>query len=175
MFSDLISIFRLLLTSFYLLAIWKIGDWKNWKNYYPTLLFYISVNLGICYLIDDFPLWRYRDTLFINNHKIIDFFNTLIAFPALIFLYLSLFPVKSSWSRQVFYMICFMLIEILVEGVFMYGKLIVYSNGWNFWWSALVWIFIFIGVRLHFIKPLWAWVLSFTCTGFLILYFDIQI
>jgi len=29
----------------YLFAAWKWGDWKNWREYYPTILFFIIGDL----------------------------------------------------------------------------------------------------------------------------------
>ncbi|WP_442862445.1 CBO0543 family protein [Bacillus sp. USDA818B3_A] len=156
----------------YILADWKYGDWRNWKRYYPTILFYICVNLGISYLTYDFPLWRYSDK-FLNSHKITDYIHTIISFPALLFLYLSNLPLKSSRFKQIVYILCFVIILCIIEAIFRFAKEILYFNGWNYWWSVLVWLFMFIGVRLHYTKPLWAWLLCFVCTAFLIFYFHI--
>lgn len=123
----------------------------------------------------EYPLWTFRSSLIIPNHTIADFFLTFIMFPNLTLLYLSLYPFQSHWPKQVFYIGSWFIVEVVLEYLFMNAKLITYDHGWSFGWSCLVWLFLFIGLRLHHTRPLWAWVLCFVYTAFLILYFHIPV
>jgi len=166
---------RLLMPFIYLVGVWKLGDWKNRRNYYPTILFYLSVSFGISYLTSNYPLWRYQPTPFIPNHKIADFLLTLTTYISVVFLYLSHYPYKSSKKRQVFYLFGCLLFLSIIEGVFRLGRLMEYYHGWNYPWSIVVWLFTLIGVRVHLSKPIWAWLLCIVCTMFLILFFHIPV
>jgi len=39
---------------------WKYGDWKNWKLYYPTILYLIIGDLACNILTARMPLWSYN-------------------------------------------------------------------------------------------------------------------
>ena len=175
MIHTLLSYIRIVLPFIYMAGTWRFGDWRNWKKYYPTILFIISVDFFISILMYESPLWTIQGSLLIPNHTIADFFMVFLSFSQMVLIYLSNYPYKSKWYRQFIYVGLWALLYILIEIIFMYAKLISYQNGWNIWWSMLVWIFMFIGLRLHHTKPLWAWLLCFVCTTFLIIYFHIPI
>ena len=175
MLHTIVSYIRMAFPFLYLIGTWRFGDWKNWKKYYPTILFLISVDFFISILIYDYPLWTLEGSFIFPNHTIIDFMMTLVCFPQMVLIYLSRFPYKSEWVKQLLYVTIWIITYIIIEMIFMSAKLISYHHGWNMWWSFLVWIFMFMGLRLHHTKPLWAWLLCFVCTAFLIIYFHIPI
>jgi hypothetical protein len=45
---------------------WKYGDWKNWRLYYPTILYMVIGNLTCDILVYRNPLWSY--TINFLNH-----------------------------------------------------------------------------------------------------------
>ncbi|WP_405083770.1 CBO0543 family protein [Priestia megaterium] len=169
------SCLRLTLPFIFLIGAWRFGDWRNWKNYYPTILFLIIVDFGISILLYEYPLWKFEKSLFFQNHTIIDFFIVLTEFCPMILIYLYRYPFQLRWFWQVGYIGIWSIFWIIVEGVFKFTNLISYHNNWNFFWSCLVWIFMFLGLLLHYIKPIWAWLLCFSCTAFLIIYFHIPV
>ncbi|PLS04263.1 CBO0543 family protein [Neobacillus cucumis] len=175
MLHTVISYFRMALPLIYITATWKFADWRNWKKYYPSILFIVSVDFFISVLMYEYPLWTFRGSLMVPNHTIADFIIAFITFPNLTLLYLSMFPYKLHWFKQFVYIAVWVIIEVMLESLFMFAKLISYHHGWGFGWSCIVWIFLFIGLRLHQTRPLWAWVLCFVCTAFLILYFHIPV
>jgi hypothetical protein len=175
MLHTIVSYIRMALPFIYLVVAWRFGDWKNWRKYYPTILFIISVDFFISILMYKFPLWTFHRSLLIPNHTITDFILTFTCFPQMVLIYLSRYPYKSAWYKQLVYVVLWVIFYILNEIIFMFAKLISYHHGWNIRWSILVWIFMFIGLRLHHTKPLWAWLLCFACTAFLIIYFHIPI
>jgi hypothetical protein len=54
---------RLLKSAIWILAAYKWGDWRNYKKYYPTILFMISGDLVYQFLTYDYPLWELSDPL----------------------------------------------------------------------------------------------------------------
>jgi hypothetical protein len=122
-----------------------------------------------------YPLWTFRKSFFNPNHTIFDFIVAFTFFTPIVLIFLSRYPYKSKWYKQMLYISAWVIFEVFIELLIFSAKLITYHNGWNFWWSSVVWVFLFIGVRLHHTKPLWAWLLCFAGTAFLIIYFHIPI
>jgi hypothetical protein len=166
------SYIRLLFAFLYLIASWCFGDWRNWRKYYPTILFVIIVNFATCILTYNHSLWYFEKTLFMPNNTLINFFISFTSFPLI---YLSQYPFKSRPSWQLAYIAFWVVLSVLFEGVFLLTKLITYHNGWNFGWSILVWLNMFISLRLHYTRPLWAWLLFFGGTIFMVWYFHVPI
>lgn len=158
-----------------LIAAWLFGDWRNWRTYYPTILFAICVDFFISLLIYNYPLWQFHQSAVTPNHTIADFFIAFTNLPCIVLVYLSKYPFKSHLWKQVVYAAVWPAIFTGIESLFLLIKMLTYHNNWNFWWSIAVWVFMFIGLRLHFTKPLWAWLLCFAGAVFLILYFHIPI
>ncbi|WP_376769373.1 CBO0543 family protein [Paenibacillus germinis] len=93
----------------------------------------------------------------------------------IVLLYLSRYPYNTRLLKQFVYIFVWVGSFVLIESIFLYVKLLSYHNGWNFGWSILVWIFMFLGLRLHDTKPLWAWLFCLVTSVFLIIYFQIPI
>ncbi|WP_396897317.1 CBO0543 family protein [Neobacillus bataviensis] len=175
MLHTIVSYVRLFLPIFYAIGAWKFGDWRHWKKYYPTILFIISVDFFISIIMYRYPLWTFRKSFFNPNHTIFDFIVAFTFFAPIVLIFLSRYPYKSMWYKQVLYISAWVIFEVFIEAMIFSAKLITYHNGWNFWWSSVVWVFLFFGVRLHHTRPLWAWLVCFVCTAFLIIYFHIPI
>lgn len=158
-----------------ILASWSFGDWRNWRNYYPTILFTIIANFLITMLTYNHSLWHFEKTLFIPNHVLADIFMKFLNYPAMVLLYLARYPYNSRLSKQLTYLISWVIVFSLIEWMFVLTKITTHHNGWNMWWSIIVWLFMFVGFRIHHTKPLWAWLLCFVCTAFLIFYFRLPI
>ncbi|MFC4802269.1 MULTISPECIES: CBO0543 family protein [Neobacillus] len=175
MLHTVVSYLRFALPFLYLLGSWRWGDWRNWKEYYPTILFFVTVNFFISIIMYEYPLWTYKESFFIPNHTIVDFIIAFLIFPQMAFIFLSKYPFQASLLKQIGYASIWVIFGIAIESLFKAANLISYDHGWNFWWSLIVWIFMFFGLRLHHTRPILAWFLCFACTIFLILYFHIPI
>ncbi|WP_047982321.1 CBO0543 family protein [Ornithinibacillus contaminans] len=156
----------------------KWADWKNWKQYYATILFFISCDLFHNLLTHDYPLWNYQETIFweelLYNHTIISLLIMFIVYPITILIYLGKFP-KKLWMK-----ISWIALWVFLYGVFEfinlhYFSLITHQNGWTMPWSIAFDVVMFSTLRIHYIKPLLAWVISAACTITLILLFEIPI
>ena len=64
--------FLLILVVFSLTIAWKYGDWRHWKLYYATSLYWIIGDITCSYLTYNKPLWTYHSaylshTRLVNN------------------------------------------------------------------------------------------------------------
>lgn len=115
-------------------------------------------------LSDHYPMWKYtpqgmdKEMGMTNSHVSLSIMA--IKYPATIFIYLSKFP-SGSKLKQVLYIVFWVLLYAINEFIDLSANLIQYYNGWNLWWSILFNAVIFIILRIHFSKPLLAWVYSF--------------
>ncbi|MGG1675397.1 CBO0543 family protein [Neobacillus sp. NRS-1170] len=169
------SFLRLVIPFLYLLAAWRFGDWKNWRKYYSSILFLISVDFGMSLLTYNFSLWTFQKSFLVPNHTITDFLITFFVLSPMVFIFLSKYPFNSSMIWQIVYGAVWVIFSTFMESFFKAAELITYHHGWNLLWSILVWMFMYFGLRVHFSKPFWAWLLCFACVFFIKIYFHIPI
>lgn len=161
----------------WLVPLWKWGDWKNWKKYYPTILFFVMGDLLYMYLLSDhYPMWKYnppdidRSINLTNTH--ISLSIMLIKYPTTILIYLSRFP-KDNRKKQLLYILCWVGIYVINEIIDLKFKLIKYYNGWSIWWSILFNTVLFIILRFHYRNPILGWTLSICFIVFLWYTFEV--
>ncbi len=162
-------IFILLLVS--LFACFKWGDWKNWKLYYPTLLFYICGSLLENIVTNHKNLW-----LFYGSHSTdiyIDLVFDFLIFPCLIILFLSNYPQEKR--KQFLHVFIFLLVMSLVEVILFLNGDLTYYNGWNVLWSVFVYMGIFPLLRIHYRNPLLAWFILLVLIAGGMIYFQIPL
>jgi hypothetical protein len=155
----------------------KWGDWKNWRKYYPTLLFFILGDFLYMYLLSDhYPMWRYspspgdKNIGITNTH--ISFSIMAIKYPATCLAYLAHFPTQGLWKKVLYYL-AWVIVYFANELVDLHFQLIKYFNGWNLWWSVLFNSVIFLILKIHFHNPLFAWIASAAYVLFLWNQFDV--
>jgi hypothetical protein len=161
----------------WLAALWIWGDWKNWQKYYPTILFFLLGDFIYQYLLaDHYPMWKYNpqgvDEEIGLTHTHVSFSIMAIKYPATALIYLSRFPEQSKW-KQALYIFCWVLLYAVNELLDVNANLIKYYNGWNFWWSIFFNVVMFSILRVHYLKPLLAWLLSIGFIVFLWNIFDV--
>ena len=166
-----------LYTLVWLFALWKWGDWKNWNKYYPTFLFLLLGDFLYQYLLSDFyPMWKYNPQGIDDNigltHTHIAFTIMFVKYPATILIYLSKFP-ENNKIKQIFYVGAWVLLYILNELNDLKFNLIKYDHGWSIWWSLLFNCVMFSILRIHYVKPLLAWLLSIIFILFLWKVFEV--
>jgi len=133
-------------------------DWKTWKEYYPTVQFYIICNLLYNFIFYNHTLWAYKPKSSWLNHTIIDLTFSFIIIPIIIMIYLRFFPVKTK-NRVLYISIWFALFTI-VEFVFQKKGLFIYSNGWSLFNSAIFNVIMFLILGIHYKRPLLSILLS---------------
>jgi hypothetical protein len=142
----------------WILAAWKWGDWRNWNKYHSTILYFISCNFLLNYLTYNYSLWTLSD-FFLPTHTLNDLAVTLIAFPCASLIFLGRYPEHSiiaKLNHNLLWIFIFSAIEYLY---FLIGNFH-YEHGWNIWWSILFNIMTFPMLRLHYKRPLLAYLLS---------------
>lgn len=158
-------------------AAWKWGDWRNWRKYYPTILFFVLGDfLYLLLLSDSFPMWRYNppdidEDIGVTN-KIVSLSIIVIKYPATVLIYLSKFP-RDKIQKQILYILCWVLIYLINEAVDLKFHLIQYFNGWSLGWSVLFTTVMFILLRVHLKNPLIALGFSIVFILFLWKTFDV--
>ena len=139
-----------------ILICYKFGDWRNWKNYYPTILFFILSNVVCILLIYNHPLWLYGPSIL--NRTFSDLFICITVYLSTVMLFIPNFPKKITKiiSHISFYAAIYTIAELI--GV----KLgyFTYYNGWNIWHSLIFNFILFPALMIHYKKPLYAWVIA---------------
>jgi hypothetical protein len=150
-------IFRICLLSLFLITALKFGDWKNWRKYYPTVLFVIAINLAVGFLTYHHALWKYKPDFLVQTQTTVEMLNAFVALPAVAFTFLSQYPDKNVYYQFGYittYVFIFGLLEFIAH--FVVGTLC-YENGWSWPASILFDFAIFIILRLHYVRPWWGW------------------
>jgi hypothetical protein len=155
-----------------IIAAWRWGDWKHWQRYQSTMLYFAAGNLLYNYFTSDFPLWHFNPD-FLINHKITEVIYTFIVFPATVLLFLSRYP--QSLKHRIYHIAQWILIYSALEWIGQVLGKIEYHHNWNFWWSVAFNCITFPMLRLHYVKPLAAFMLSVLFTVFFISYFQVPI
>jgi cobalamin synthase len=148
---------------------WKWGDWKNWKIYYPTILYFIIANLVSNLLTYNHPLWQYESSLV--NRTLSDLLITVVVFPSTVLLFLPYFPNKIT--SQITYITKWVAVYSAVEWVYYSKGFLSYHNGWNIGWSILLNFIMFPLLWLHYRKPLWTWPISMLLAFLIVIIFGI--
>ncbi|GIM27631.1 hypothetical protein CPJCM30710_02970 [Clostridium polyendosporum] len=135
------------------LAAYKWGDWKNWRVYYPSMLFFAFGDIIYCLTFYDNWLWVFRCSYI--RFPFNDLFNIFTVFSFSVLIYLTHYPKKLY--DQVIYIVLWVFIYTGIEAILYSLGLVGYDNGWNIWWSMLHNTYQFPVLKLHHDKPLLAW------------------
>ncbi|WP_442598506.1 CBO0543 family protein [Neobacillus sp. D3-1R] len=144
-------------------------DWKRWKEFYPTVQYYIICNLLYNFIFYQHTLWRYKAvTVSWLNHTIIEIAFSLFILPVVIMMYLQYFP---KGRKKYFYIGIWVAYFSVIEWIFTKKGLFVYENGWNGWWSLLFNVISFVIIRLHYKRPAFAMMISIPIIIILLYFF----
>jgi hypothetical protein len=164
---------RILLALIFVLIAWKWSNWKDWKEYYPTILFMIAMSLLADIITANHKLWLLINSPFATSHTANSLFITYTIFPATVLLYLSNFPHKSS--HKIYYTLMWSTLYSFIEFNTVRLGLFTYDNGWSLVWSILFNCFMFPLLWLHHLNPILAWTLSACFLIFILEYFGFYI
>ncbi|MDR3600528.1 MAG: hypothetical protein P4L49_08630 [Desulfosporosinus sp.] len=158
---------RLVLVVIWIFSAYKWSDWRDWKSYYPTILYFIVGDLTYNFAAYNHPLWV------LTSPKLGVTLSTLLvcvaSWPSSTLLYLTHFPPDDKLRKSI-YILKWVVLFTLIELVFSWFGYVKYSNGWNIGWSILFNIILFPLLKIHHEKPLLAWPLAFLL-GTTIFYF----
>ena len=159
---------RLIFSTVWISLAYKFSDRKNWKRYYPTLLFYGMGDLIYNVVFQDKPLWRFQVDFLVPSINGLYVYFTI--FLPSILLYLSRFPKRLI--HQITYIIIwigiYLVIELYTTSIGMQKN----YNGWNIWWSLLHNTIVFPMIIMHHKKHyILAWVTALTFLAFIMIVF----
>ncbi|WP_226086737.1 CBO0543 family protein [Mesobacillus sp. S13] len=162
--------YLLLVIVVYIIFAKKFVKWHKWKEYYPTVQFYIICNLLYNFLFYQHTLWKYKAvTVDWLNHTLIEIAFTFFIVPVVLMIYLEYFPKERL--RGLLYVLIWVAYFSGIEYLFEAKGLFVYENGWNAWWSVLFNIITFTVVRIHYKNALAAFLISAPIIAVLLLFF----
>ena len=152
----------------------KLGDWKNFKKFYPTILFLIIGDMLYNLFTFNSPMWSYNKSWFLQNHLLNNLWIMITVYPATVIIYLSHFPKKLNEQIKciIFWVCLYVVLELIGLHFF---NIIEHYNGWNMWWSLLMDIILFVMLFIHYKQPLLAWGLSIFIIIFFLKVFDVNV
>lgn len=151
---------------------WRWSDWRNWRVYLPTILFYIAGDLFYNVLTYEHTLWKYESFIF-PNHTLTNLYVMFTIFPATILLFLSNYP--KGLKKQFLWILFWIFLYGILEWIFHEMDLFLYENEWNIWWSIAFLCVMFPMLALHHKRPILTYLLSSIVIIFIVIYFDIPI
>lgn len=158
------------ITVWAILAAWHWGDWKNLNQYHATMLYMPFMNLFYLFLTSTYPLWRLQPDLGLPFTIVVALYS-FIVFPCTVLIYLSHYP--DPPKKQILHIIKWVVIYIGVEWVGNMLTRITYGHDWHLGWSFLFVLVMFPMLRLHYKKPILAYLVSFFVIVLLLYLFDI--
>lgn len=170
-FSNIAKFFDYQITVSVIMALvaWKWGDWRNWKLYYPTMLYFIIGDFLYGLLTYNYALWEFESPLL--KTVMSDILISFVAFPATILLFLPHFP--QIWVKRILYILMWVVIYTVIEIISYHLGFFSYQNGWSIWWSILFNCMMFPMLRLYYKKPLIAWTITLPIVVIFLLYFKV--
>jgi hypothetical protein len=148
---------------------WKLSDWRNWKLYYSTMLFYIAADFLYALLTYNYPLWQLESPILKVTFS--DILISCVFVPATILIYLNRFP--NGWKKGTAYVFLWVCIYSITEMFSYILGYISYHHGWSIWYSILFNCFMFPLLYLHYRKPIWAISLTLICCTAGLIYWKI--
>ncbi|ADY56069.1 hypothetical protein Sgly_1772 [Syntrophobotulus glycolicus DSM 8271] len=152
----------------FLIACYRWGAWRNWKTYYPTILFFISGDFIYLYLFSVKPLWQYTAKMMPGT--ITTLIVALIIYPCTVLLFLPNYP-RSGLFKKIRFVSFWVLLFSGLEYLGLKYNFMQHFHGWNFICSVVFDCILFPLLVIHQKKPYIAWFLAFIfCVGVLFLF-----
>lgn len=163
--------FLIVLLSATILLCYKYGDWRNWKKYNATILFFIAGDLLHTCLTVEKPLWYYQSD-FLKGFTI-NLLIMVIIYPGTLLMLLP--EIEKPYANKIVIFTKWIVIYSIGELIANRVGLINHKNGWNLYYSVAFNIVMFPLLWLHYKKPLLAYLLSAVIALIIMSYFNIQI
>lgn len=165
---------HIILAVLFIVCAYRWGDWKNWHQYYPTMLFFGFGDLAYNCLFHNKMLWQYQSPIFpIIPHVLWSMLWIFTIFASTLLIYLPKFPPKAS--QRIFYVLLWVTLYTLVEGILSSSNHFKYMHGWSLLHSFIFNTYIFPVLYIHFKKPLYAWIMVFLAAIFTLILFEVPL
>ena len=152
-------------------ACWKWGKWRNWRLYYPTVLYLLVGDLVSDYLLCDAPLFAFCRLS--GRTPALDIAIMLLVYPSTCVLFLSFLP--DAWKKQLPYLALWVGIYTVIEAIAILIGDYRYMGVWNLGYSVLVDVGMFCLLALHYKKPLLVWPVSAALAFLMLWWFRIPL
>jgi hypothetical protein len=159
---------------FCIIAVWRMGVWRNWEKYHTTMMYFALGNLLYNFLTANHFLWRFNSE-HLANHTMVEMLYTFIVFPATALIFLSHYPEGKSLIRKGKHYLYWIFLYGGFEYIYVLTNRIEYQFGWNLGWSIFFDFTMFPMLRLFYKKPLIAYVISFFMAIFWVKFFDVPV
>lgn len=167
----MIVIVAIVLSISWTIAAIKYGD-RDWRKYYPSMLFASLGNALYEVLCYKYQLWQMEPNG-LGYSMIPMLLLILIGMPLSTWIFLSKYPFQSLIYKQIVYVVIFIVLFIVLEYFSIKMGAITYHHGWNLGWSFLFVVVMFIVIRLHFTRPILALIISIPFALFLCMIFGV--
>lgn len=148
--------FYILIATISIFTCYKYGDWRNWKNYYTTMLFFVISSIVCTILTYNHTLWLYQ-TAVINN-TFTDLFIAITVYPCTVMIFVYHLPSKNSGI--ILYISIYAAVYTIGEFVAVRLGYFTYHNRWNIRCSLIFNCIMFPVLILHYKKPIYAWIIA---------------
>jgi hypothetical protein len=162
---------HILITVCSLLAAWRWADWSRFHSFLATILYMTAMDLLYFFLATDYPLWIVKSDIGMMTKSEVALLYAFIVFPCTAMLFLSNYP--DTIRKQFLHIGKWIIIYISVEWLGFKLGVIYYEHGWTIGWSLLFLIVMFPMLRLHFKRPVLAYIASIFVIIFLLNWFDV--
>ena len=149
----------------------KNKTWKQFPKHYPNILYVALFNWLYYFLVGNKLLWELQSSII--NRKTLKIIHICIINPLLILFYLSNLP--NTFVKQFIYVVRWITISTMVEGLFYKEGKIAFYRGWNIGWSMVIYIKMYIFCLLFNKKPILTLILSIIDTICFLLKFKIPV
>ncbi|WP_328590391.1 CBO0543 family protein [Niallia taxi] len=164
-----LAVYLFLVVGIYILFAKIFVDWNRWREFYPTIQFYIICNLLYNFVFYQHTLWRYKAvTLPWLNHTLIEITFSFFIIPVVLIIYLQYYPRR---KKRFIYMGVWIAYFSFIEVLFEKKGLFIYENDWNVWWSTLFNLITFSIIRIHYKDHLVGILVSIPIVIILLLFF----
>lgn len=146
-----------LLACLFVLVCYKWGDWRNWKTYYPTIMFLIAGDFIHAYVAAAKTLWSYTPKVFPGTitHLVV----SLVIYPCIVLLFLPNYP-QTTTMKRLRYLSFWVAVFSLLEYFALKFNYMQHFNGWSLLYSVIFDCVLFPLLLIHHRKPQIAWFLS---------------
>lgn len=154
----------------YVIACFRYGAWRRWREFYSTYLYVVIGDLTYNFIFYEKSLWLYDRLV---SHVFSDLLVAAIVFPCAITLFLTYYP-RKLW-RQALYILAWSAVNTILEYISYKIGFILYDNHWHILWSLLLYCIAFTLVRVHYTRPLIVWPISLVCACATMLIFQVPL
>jgi len=155
-----------------LITYWK-GDWRNLPKYGLTIYYMIACNLLYNLFCSDYLLWEYKPDVLFTSRIVLELIYTFITLPSVTLLYLTHFPYRKKLSKQMLYMLLWIIVTYVVFLPFINAGALVFHHGYEQWMDLFFYIAMYSMLRLHHTRPFYTYCFSILIIIFLLWRFNV--